>query len=351
VLACTLSTLFDQGSGSTADKRKRRASAASAVCSFFSSALGQAKSTSTHLSEKGIAEYRKTRALSLETHDALATYEWQSSTRSGLARVASAKWLTNGLGAVGAFAESVAYYEDWAKGMEEAKTGDSPDRIWILPGLGMVGSAVAGIGYCLLCLHPAGAVLVAAGIILGAVATFGGVFWPGLVASDAEKWLMHCFVGKHHASANDAKLGFTKKKTLAEYHSDLALQIDGVDYVLFDFTPTCEIIEEHGHKWLKVDVRFRHLKAHSKVILKLYGRKRGVLAWTELGTNEDWVPRVGGQPYDARTKTKAEGAAPFFDRLPTMGYDEMKIGVQIDVLGDGSYLYPKDPKEFPEDKK
>jgi len=157
---------------------------------------------------------------------------------------------------------------------------------------------------------------------------------------------MHCFVGKRRTQVISQELGFSGGKSLHEYHSDLALQIKAVDYVLFDFEPTCEIYEEHGHKRLKIDVKFRHLKPHSRVVLTLFGRKGGQSGWTKLGTNPDW-PRQPSQ--DHRKDLRPEGPVRLFEGVPTMGYDEMKIAVQIDVLGDGSYLYPDRTKEYPKD--
>jgi hypothetical protein len=40
-----------------------------------------------------------------------------------------------------------------------------------------------------------------------------------------------------------------------------------------------------------------------------------------------------------------EGPAPFYDGIPTKDFDEIKIAVQVDVLGDGTFLYPEDPRE------
>ncbi len=341
-VAFTLRALFDGIAKDDSDKLKRGASAASGICSFLSSTLALAKSGTTHLSAAEIADLQKNRALSWEAHDLLSTYEAQGSLRRGMARVASARALSVGLGALGALAETVAYGTEMASGLHEAKTGDSPDRIWLWPGLGAVGSVAACAGYCLFFANPVGAVLIAAGSILSAVGTAGSVFWPGLVTADIDKWLMHSFVGKHRLDNIDAAEPFTKGKTLAAYHRDLDLQISALDYVLFDFTPTCELYTDNGHRRLKLDVGFRQLRCRSKVQLKLFGCRNG--RWTELGGTDDWRPK-GAPPEDARTRLRLETHARFLEGIPAQDYEAMKIAVQIDLLGDGSFLYPPRPKE------
>ena len=112
--------------------------------------------------------------------------------------------------------------------------------------------------------------------------------------------------------------------------------------MLLDFQPTCEIYTEHGEPRLKMDVAFRQLRVHSKVRLKVFGQQKG--EWLSVLSTKDWRP-VGAPPEDKRTGTREEMHARFLDSLSARAFDAMKISIQIDVLGDGTYLYPKDPKE------
>jgi hypothetical protein len=335
-VAFAMRSLLEGDFADDADKRKKVAGAVSGLCSFLSSSLGVVKSTSTAVSGKDLRELRTSRSLSLESHDLLTSYEEQGVIRRGLARASATRAITSGLGAVGAAADAVSYKIEWEHGVHEAKTGDSPDGIWIWPGLGLLGSTAACAGYCLLLANPAGAVLIGLGSLTTAFATAGSVFWPGIVASDTDKWLMHSFVGKHRLSYIDDEESFTHGKKLSEYHKDLDLQLAALDDVLFGFHATCEIYEDDGQPRLKIEVRFRQLKAHSKIRLKVFGRQSG--KWAQVFHRNDWRPRVGAPPEDERTHTRKEGAFPVFDGIPAEGFDEMEISVQIDVLGDGTFL-------------
>jgi hypothetical protein len=342
-VAFAMRTLFEGDGKDGGDKAKRIAGAVSGLCSFLSSSLGVVKSTSIAVSGKDLRELRTSRSLSLEAHDLLTSYEEQGVIRRGLAQASATRALTSGLGAVGAAADAISYGIETGHGLHEAKTGDSPDRIWIWPGLGVLGSTAALIGYCVLLANPAGAVLIGLGSLTAALATAGSVFWPGLVSSDTDKWLMHSFVGKHRLSYIEETESFTHNKKLTEYHGRLDLQLAALDYVLFDFQPTCEIYEEHGRPRLKIDVSFRQLKCHSKVKLKVFGKLNG--RWGPVLHRDDWRPPVGRTLEDDNTHLRDERAARYIEGVSAEGFDEMKISVQIDVLGDGTFLYPKDAKE------
>ncbi len=341
-VAFTMRALFDGSSKDGSDKLKKAASAASGLCAFLSAALGMARSATLHLKPAEIAKLTSIRSTSLDAHDLLTTYESQGALRRGMARASSIRILSSGLSAVGAVADVVSYGVEIGKGLHEARTGDSPDRIWLWPGLGAIGSTAAIASYTILAGTPAGAVLLAAGSLIGAIATAGAVFWPGMVSSDTDKWLMHSFVGKRRKEYINEKETFTSDKVLGDYHGNLDLQIAAIDFVLFDFEPTCEIYEEHGRPRLKIDVAFRQLKCHSKVRLKVFGKLNG--KWGQVLHRDDWRP-VGKTEEDERTHTRKERAARYLDGVAAEGFDEMKISVQIDVLGDGTFMYPKDAKE------
>jgi hypothetical protein len=338
----TMRELFDDGSKDGSDKLRKAASAASGICSFLTSALGMAKSKTVHLGPAEIAKLTSARSTSLEANALLTTYESQGALRRGVAKASSIKILSSGLSAVGAVADVVSYGVEIGKGLHEARTGDSPDRIWLWPGLGTIGSAAAIISYTALAGTPGGAVLLAAGTLIGGIATAGSVFWPGMVSSDTDKWLMHSFVGKHRKEYINEKETFTSGKLLGDYHSNLDLQIAAIDPVLFDFEPTCQIYDDHGRPRLKIDVAFRQLKCRSKVRLKVFGKLNG--KWGQVLHRDDWRP-VGKTEEDERTHTRKERAARYLEGVAAEGFDEMKITLQIDVLGDGSFLYPEDPKE------
>lgn len=341
-VAFTMRALFDGSSEDSSDKMKKAASAASGLCSFLSSALNMAKSKALHLKPEEITKLMSSRSTSLEADALLTTYESQGALRRGVAKTSSMKILSSGLGALGAVADVVSYGVEIGKGLHEAKTGDSPDRIWIWPGLGTVGSLAAIASYTILAGTPGGAILLATGSLIGAVATVGSVFWPGMVSSDTDKWLVHSFIGKHRLSAIAEEESFTGRKKLVDYHSNLDLQIAAIDYVLFDFLPTCDIYEAEGQPRLKIEVRFRQLKVHSKLRLKVFGRQAG--KWAQILHKDDWRPK-GAPPEERPNGPRKEGSFPVFDGIPAWGFDEMKIAVQIDVLGDGTFLYPKEPKE------
>ena len=189
---------------------------------------------------------------------------------------------------------------------------------------------------------PVGAVIVVAGSIVTATGAVGQARWPGLVRSDAEKWLMHSFVGKHYQSAIDEKDTFTRGEPLHKYHKDLALQIEVLDQVLFDFQISGRFDDKHGRPMLTIDVAFRQLKIHSKVrmaVLALDGGK-----WKCVRNETDW--HTTGSPPDLGRpgQGRMEDAFRFLDGAWAKDYPEMQIAVQIDVLGDGSFFYPPEPR-------
>jgi hypothetical protein len=338
----TMRALFDGDGKDGGDRVKKAAVATSGLCSFLSSAIGVAKSTTSNLSTEEITRLMSVRTSDITADALLSTYEAQGPIRRVVAKASASRVLAKGLGALGAAGEAISYGTDVFHGLHEAKTGDSPDKIWIWPGLGLMGSLITGAAYVCLYATPPGAILITLGTILGMTATIGGVLWPGLVASDTDKWLMHCFVGKHRLDMIAAEEAFTKGKDLAAYHTDLDLQLSALDYVLFDFEPTCEIYEEGGEPRLKIDVRFRQLKCRSKVRLHVFGKQDG--RWGQVRHKDDWRP-VGKTEEDEQSGLRKERAARYLEGMAAWDFDEMKIAVQIDVLGDGTFLYPEKPKE------
>jgi hypothetical protein len=341
-VAFTLRALFDEDAGSGTDKLKKRAAAASGICSFLKNALGLAKSGTLHLTTEELAELQKLRATSLQAHDLLKTYETQGKLRRGVARVASRRALGIGLGGIGAAADMVTFGSDLLRGQREARTGGSSDRIWIWPGLGFAGSMIACAGYAIAFVNPVGAVAVALGSLLSTAATVGSVAWPGVIASEVEKWLMHSFVGKYRKADIAEDESFTNGKSLVDYHKDLDLQIAALDHVLFEFEPKCELHEEAGKPLLKIDIHFRQLKCRSKVELKVFGYQDG--KWLLMFHSKDWQPRIR-PPEDRATGLRQEGFGRMADNVPAAGFAKMKIEVQIDLFGDGSFLYPKRAKD------
>jgi len=322
------------------------AAAASGLASFLGSALGFAESTTVHIGEAELADLRQLAAkgrISWDEGMRLARYERQRAATRGIARLTALRWVAKWLGALGAAADAWSGGVEMGQGLHEAKTGDSPDRIWIWPGLGAFGSAVACVGYGMIALaNPVGAVVVVAGSIVAAAGAVGQARWPGLVRSDVEKWLMHSFVGKHRLSAIDEEETFTRGKRLYQYHNDLALQIDVLDQVLFDFQIAGEFTDKHGRPMLTIDVAFRQLKTNSKVRMAVLALGGG--QWKCVRNETDWhttgSPPNLGQPGQGRM----EGAFRFLDGAWSKDYPEMQIAVQIDVLGDGSFLYPPEPR-------
>lgn len=377
--ALTVRSLFEGWKGDGWDKSKRVASGASSLLSLMSSVFAYAKSTTKYinpaqlqkmkdlakggrlasaeiqrledlaqarpLSRIEIARLRElTRRATLGQKEGALLAGYLSRGRGGRALSQLNRWrsATKVLGALGAAADTWSNGVDMFAGMHQAKVGDSSDRIWLWPGLGMVGSAIACAGYCLAFTNPAGAILIVAGSLMAAAGSIGGTFWAGAVTSDSNKWLMHCFVGRNRNLALLESDTYTGGVPLAVYHKQLDLQIKALDIVLLDFQPTCEIYTEHGEPRLKMDVAFRQLRVHSKVRLKVFGQQKG--EWLSVLSTKDWRP-VGAPPEDKRTGTREEMHARFLESLPARAFDAMKIAVQIDVLGDGSYLYPEEPKE------
>lgn len=344
--AYTMRDLFD-GKGDGWTKSKKAASSVSALMSATSSVFGLVKSSTNYVSSTDLQKYRRLVADGTATEEEIAKLDrWvqQGRTRQALSQLTRWKTATKWLGAFGAAADTWANGVDLFNGLHEAKTGSASDRVWLWPGLGMVGSAVACMGYCLAFSNPAGALIVLGGTVVATAAGVGSAFWPGIASSDLDKWLMHSYVGRHRDMVTSEKETFTRGVELWKYHKEIDLQIKALDHVLFDFVASCEFYEEHGHSRLKLQVFFRQLKAHSKVRLKVSGRN-GSGAWSEMGETDDWRAKVGAPPEDARTKTRMEGPAPCYEGIPTTGFDEMKIAVQIDVLGDGTFLYPEEPRE------
>lgn len=344
--AYTMRDLFD-GKGDGWTKSKKAASSVSALMSATSSVFGLVKSSTTYVSTTDLQKYRDMVARGTATEEEIAKLDrWvqQGRTRQALSQLTRWKTATKWLGAFGAAADTWANGVDLFNGLHEAKTGSASDRIWLWPGLGMVGSAVACMGYCLAFSNPAGALIVLGGTVIATAAGVGGAFWPGIASSDLDKWLMHSYVGRHREMATSEKETFTAGVELWKYHKDIDRQISALDHVLFEFEAKCEFWEVNGHAQLKLQVFFRQLKAHSKVRLKVSGRKNGG-PWSEMGETDDWRDAVGAPPEDSRTKTRMEGPAPFHASIPTTGFDEMKIAVQIDVLGDGTFLYPEEARE------
>jgi hypothetical protein len=335
--------LEDEGS----DKTKKAAAAVSGLCAFFTSGLGLARSVSVGFSGDELKQLRSLRNTSIEAHDMLTSYENQGLLRRGLARAGATKSITSGISAVGALADVVLYKEDLFQGLHEAKTGDSSDRIWMWPGLGLMGSFVSCAGYFLLMANPAGALLVGLGTLTSAFASAGAILWPGIIASDIEKWLMHSFVGKLHATDIAETETFTSGKALVDYHKKLDLQLAALDYILFEFTAACEVQADGGRPWLKIEVFFRQLKCRSKVRLQVFGKLNG--KWGPVRRRSDWRP-VGRTEEDDQTHLRKERAARYVEGVPAEGFDDMKITVQLDVLGDGSFLYPEEAREVPAKK-
>jgi hypothetical protein len=344
--AYSVRDLFDGKEGDGWTKSKKATSAVSALMSATSSAFGLLKSSTTYVSAADLAKFKNTVAGGQTAEEVAKVERWveQGKTRQALSQLTRWKTATKWLGAFGAAADTWSSGVDLFHGLHEARTGSASDRVWLWPGLGMVGSAVTCMGYCLAFSNPAGALIVLGGTVVATAAGVGGAFWPGIASSDLDKWLMHCYVGRHRQMATTETETFTNNVELWKYHKDINLQIKALDHVLFDFVASCEFYEEHGHSRLKLQVFFRQLKAHSKVILKVFGRKGGG-TWTEMGETDDWRAKAGAPPEDSRTRTRMEGPAPFYDGIPTKDFDEMKIAVQIDVLGDGTFLYPEDPRE------
>jgi hypothetical protein len=345
-LAFAMRALLDGDFKDGWDKTKRVAAAASGLASFLGSALGFAESTTVHIGDAELADLRQLAAkgrISWDEGMRLARYERQGAATRGIARIAALRGVTKWLGALGAAADAWSGSVEMGQGLHEAKTGDSPDRIWIWPGLGAFGSAVACVGYGMIAFaNPVGAVVVVAGSIVAAAGAVGQARWPGLVSSDVEKWLMHSFVGKHRLSAIDEEETFTRGKRLYEYHKDLALQIDVLDQVLFDFQIAGEFTDKHGRPMFTIDVAFRQLKIYSRVRMAVLALDGG--QWKCVRNETDWhttgSPPNLGQPGQGRM----EGAFRFLDGAWSKDYPEMQIAVQIDVLGDGSFLYPPEPR-------
>jgi hypothetical protein len=338
--------LFEsKGDGWT--KSKKAASSVSALMSVTSSVIGLAKSTTTYLSASDLQKYRDLVARGTATEEEivkLSRWVQQGKTRQALSQLTRWKTSTKWLGAFGAAADTWANGVDMFNGLHEARTGSASDRIWLWPGLGMVGSAVACMGYCLAFSNPAGALIVLGGTVIATAAGVGSAFWPGIASSDLDKWLMHSYVGRHREMVTSETETFTEGVELWKYHKDIDRQISALDHVLFDFVASCEFYDEHDHSRLKLQVFFRQLKAYSKVRLKVFGRRNDG-PWSEMGETDDWRDAIGAPPEDPRTKTRLEGPAAFHAGLPTTGFDEMKIAVQIDVLGDGTFLYPDKARE------
>jgi hypothetical protein len=76
------------------------------------------------------------------------------------------------------------------------------------------------------------------------------------------------------------------------------------------------------------------LKCHSKVKLKVFGKLNG--RWGPVLHRDDWRPPVGRTLEDDNTHLRDERAARYIEGVSAEGFDEMKISVQIDVLGDGT---------------
>jgi hypothetical protein len=311
----------------------------------MSSLAGYAKQGARYISPAEIARVQELAAQGeLSSNEAMILTEHLSRgrTKTMLSQLNRWKSATKTLGALGAAADTWSNGVEMFAGMHQAKVGDSSDRIWLWPGLGMAGSAIACAGYCLAFSSPVGALLIVGGSVMSLTGAAGGFFWPGMMASDTNKWLMHSFVGRHRNHTLLETDTYTFNNSLAVYHTRLDLQMRALDSVLFDFLPTCEIYKEGDEPRLKLDVFFRQLRVHSKVRLKVFGRQ-GV-KWGPVLSKDDWRP-IGAPPEDKRTHTREEMPARFIEGLPAWSFDEMKISVQIDVLGDGSFLYPKDPKE------
>jgi hypothetical protein len=343
--AITLRALFESSKGDGLDRSKRIASATSGLCSLMSSLAGYAKQGAQYISPAEIARVKELAVQGeLSSNEAMILTEHLSRgrTKSMLSQLNRWKSATKTLGALGAAADTWSNGVEMFAGMHQAKVGDSPDRIWLWPGLGMAGSAVACVGYCLAFSSPAGALLIVAGTVMSLTGAAGGFFWPGMAAGDTNKWLMHSFVGRHRNHTLLETDTYTFNNSLAVYHTRLDLQIRALDMVLFDFLPTCEIYKEGDEPRLKIDVFLRQLRVHSKVRLKVFGKERG--RWNQIRHSDDWRP-IGAPPEDKRTHTREEMPARLIEGIPAWGFDEMKISVQIDVLGDGTFLYPKDPKE------
>jgi len=344
-LAITLRSLFESSKGDGGDRGKKVAAATSGLCSLMSSLAGYAKQGAKYISPAEVARVQELAAQGeLATNDAklLTEYLSRGRTKSMLSQLNRWKSATKTLGALGAAADTWSNGVEMFAGMHQAKVGDSPDRIWLWPGLGMAGSAVACLGYCLAFSSPAGALLIVAGTVMSLTGTAGGFFWPGMTASDTNKWLMHCFVGRHRNHTLLETDTYTFNNSLAVYHTRLDLQMRALDMVLFDFLPTCEIYEEGDQPRLKIDVFFRQLRVHSKVRLKVFGKRDG--RWDQIRHSDDWRP-IGAPPEDKRTGTREEMPARLLEGMPAWGFDEMKISVQIDVLGDGTFLYPAEARE------
>jgi hypothetical protein len=174
-LAITMRALFEHSKGDGSDTNKRIAAGTSSICSLMSSAFAYAKAATPGMSP--------------------------SAARSALSQMNRWKGATKTFGGIGAFADTWSNGADMFAGMHQATVGDSPDRIWLWPGLGMVGSAIACAGYFLAFSNPAGAILVFAGSALAAAGSLGDYFWPGVMTADSDKWLMHSFVGRHRNHA------------------------------------------------------------------------------------------------------------------------------------------------------
>lgn len=339
-------SLFAEESKSEEEKKKKAYAAASSLFSFISSGLGFSASVTIHMTEDEVATLQ---ALAQENRIShldnlrLVGFQNQGSVTRLLARAGATRVVGLAVGGLGAVAESVSNLYAVDEGLREARVGDSPDRIWLWPGLGFMGSATMAIGYLALGMNPAGALLVAAGAIIMAVSTAGTVFWPGLVRSDVDKWLMHSFVGKLRLRPIDEDASFTEGKVLAAYHQDLALQLKVLDNVLFDFRISGDFTQSNdGRPILRIDVAFRQLKTYSKVRMAVLASIDG--EWKCVRNETDWrgpgCPPELGRPGQGRM----EGAFRIVDAAIAADHPEMRIAVQIDVVGDGSFLYPPEPR-------
>jgi hypothetical protein len=334
-----LRALLDGTSTKNLDRTKQVAAAGSGLCSLVMSLQALLKRGVPNLSAEDLTRLMIARDLDFTAHSLLTRYEGFHERWGLVGRAATSSRLNAGLGAAGAALDMIAYSVELGQGLHEAKTGGSPDRIWILPGLGIMGSFVSLVGFALMASNPAGAIVLMLGAALGATATLGSVLSPARVASDVEKWLMHSFVGKYRGTYINEEESFTSGKLLGDYHNDLDLQLAGLNHVLFAFEPKCEIYEEHGQPLLKIDVRFRQLKCQSKVDLKVFGQQKG--QWLLMFHSKDWRP-VGAPPEDERTHLRQEGPARLFASVSAAGFKKMKIAVQIDVFGDRTFKYPKE---------